>query len=155
MKQIKNASSLLLALLLAAQLTACGSAEVQETAETAETAVPETAAEPVDDGLAHEDLGDITFDGQEFHMWLAYEELTGYNMEEQTGEVFDDAVFDRNLAVEERLNIKLTFTASEHDFGGGGYAAGCEDIKNYVLSNDTTYDAYQQVQHSGIPGLIA
>lgn len=157
MKPASKNLTLFLALLLTAQMTACGTSETaQDTAETAETtAVTETAAETVDDGKVYDDLGDITFDGQDFHMWLAYEELTGYNMEEQTGEVFDDAVFDRNLAVEERLDVKLIFTASEHDFGGGGYAKGCEDIKNYVLSNDTTYDVYQQVQHRGIPGLIA
>ena len=150
-----------MALLLIAQLASCA----KPAAPTEDTTAPDSAAdtttaaetepEPVDTNV-YDDLGDIKFDGEEFNLWLTYKELEGmsYGSSELTGEVFEDAMHERNRAVEERLGIKLTYTSSPYEFGGLGYAAGNEFIRNQILSGDDTYDAYQQVQHAGIPGMI-
>ncbi len=148
-------AGIILALLLTAELAGCGGKPAEgNVSDTAETAEQTTEAATTDDGLAHDALGDIRFDGDTFNLWLSYAELVGYQMEEPTGDVFDDAVFARNMAVEERLGVKLVYTYSGHPFSGSGYVQGCKDIRNHVMSGDDTYSAYQQVQNGDIGGLI-
>ncbi len=152
---MKRIFSLFLALLILASVAACSSGDSGKKAETEAPAQSSaTEAATTDDGKVHDDLGDIKFDGRGFNMWLAYEELAGYIQEETTGDVFDDAVFAKNLAVEERLDVKLTYTISGYEFGGNGYNKGIADMKSYILANDTTYDVFQQIQAHGIPGMV-
>jgi len=150
----RNITLIFLALVLTANLAACGGDapsgnNIDTNPDSGETNSTETTADPTSD-----DLGDIRFDGETFNMWLAYEELLGYKAEEETGDVFDDAVYARNLAVEDRLGVKLEYTYSGHPFSGSGYTLGCKDIRNHVMSGDTTYDVYQQVQNGQVGGLI-
>jgi len=151
----RNLTPIFLALVLTANLAACGGDtpsgnNIDTNPDSGET----NSTETTDDGLAHDDLGDIRFDGETFNMWLAYEELAGYIMEETTGDVFDDAVFARNMAVEERLGVKIEYYISGYDFGGGGYAQGFKDIRNYVMSGDTTFDVFEHVQNGLAGGCI-
>ena len=135
---MKRFLCILLAILCAASLFACSSDKQEAPAVTeapAETSVTETEAEETEDpnaGWVYDDLGEIRFDGRTFNIWLAYEELAGYIQDELTGDVFDDAVYARNLAVEERLGIKLTCTISGYEFGGNGYNKGIADMKDYM-----------------------
>ena len=158
---MKRSLCILLTLLFLVSLFACSSEQPSGpeavTGAPAETAETETAAEETEDpdsGWVYDDLGEIKFDGRTFNLWLAYEELAGYIQEEITGEVFDDAVYARNLAVEERLGVKLTYTISGYEFGGNGYNKGIADMKDYILAGDTTFDAFQQIQAHGIPGMV-
>ena len=151
----RHITLLLLAAMLASNLAACGGdASTGNNIDTGAATGETDAAETTDDGLLHDDLGNIRFDGEEFNMWLSYDELVGYDVEETTGDVFDDAVYARNMAVEERLGVKLVYTYSGHPFSGTGYALGCQDIRSHVMSGDTTYDVYQQVQNGDVGGLI-
>ena len=146
---------LCLAAILCAALAACGDGGTEGNDLDTQNLTTETVlTETTEDTLAHDNLGDIRFDGETFHMWLTYSELAGYVMEETTGDVFDDAVYERNKAVEERLGVKLEYTFSGHEFGGNGYAAGCKDIRNYVMAGDDTFDVYVQVQNGDVGGLI-
>ena len=152
----RNYSILFLAAVMSAVFVSCGSDSVQGTDfDTTGVAADTTAAETVvDDGLLHDSLGDISFEGETFNMWLSYNELVGYSIEEPTGEVFDDAVYERNRAVEERLGIKLVYTYSGHPFSGTGYSLGCQDIRTNVMAGDDTFDVYQQVQNGAVGALI-
>ncbi|MBQ2708050.1 MAG: hypothetical protein IJF67_07275, partial [Clostridia bacterium] len=151
----RNLTLIFLALVLTANLAACGGdAPSGNDIDTNPTSGGTNPTEVTTADPTRDDLGDIRFDGETFNMWLAYEELLGYVSEEETGDVFDDAVFARNLAVEDRLGVKLEYTYSGHPFSGSGYTLGCKDIRNHVMSGDTTYDVYQQVQNGDVGGLI-
>lgn len=151
----RKISAFFLAMLLLANLAACGGdTSGGNDSDTNPASDGTNPTETTDDGLLHDSLGDIKFEGETFNMWLSYAELVGYEMEEETGEVFDDAVYARNIAVEERLGVELVYTYSGHPFSGAGYALGCKDIRNHVMSGDTTYDVYQQVQNGDVGALI-
>ena len=85
--------SLLLALILTASMTACGSgagASSDTTASAGTTAAVTEDPRIVRDGLPEKDFGGETF------TLLAREEF-GYEFDaEQTGDVVDDAVYKRN-----------------------------------------------------------
>ena len=54
---------------------------------------------------------------------------------EMTGDVLNDAVFSRNRAVEERLNVKLTYTAKANV----GAADFPNEVMNSILAGDDSY----------------
>ncbi|MBQ7300250.1 MAG: hypothetical protein IJW77_10450 [Clostridia bacterium] len=149
---MKKLASLFLIASMMAACTACGGSDVipADTDSTADT----TEAVTTDDGLIHDDLGDIRFEGETFTMWLFADTVTGYIMEEETGEVFDDAVYARNRAVEERLGIKLKFNQSGLGASGEEQGQSCRMIENNILAGDTTNDVYLHVQHSSMPQLV-
>ncbi|MBO5218298.1 MAG: hypothetical protein J6C52_02635, partial [Clostridia bacterium] len=151
----RNFTLIFLALVLTANLAACGGdAPSGNNIDTNPASGETNSTETTDDGLAHDDLGDIRFDGETFNMWLPYKEIPGYVMEETTGDVFDDAIYARNMAVEERLGVKIEYTYSGHPYTGGGYAQGFTDIRNYVMSADTTFDVFEHVQNGLAGGCI-
>ena len=109
-------SALLAALLLAASLTACGETAktpvetdggtAEDTAAVTE-AVTEAAVVYEPDNLPE----DLDFGGVTTHIfgWDGSGNDEFY-VEEQNGDIVNDALFARNRTVEERLNLELTFT---------------------------------------------
>ena len=72
----------------------------------------------------------------------------GYMMaEEETGDLVNDAVFQRNIAIEEAYNLNFNMFEAEPN-------VGADMIKNFVLSGDTTYQLYQATQHNGLSQMI-
>lgn len=117
MKTKKLVILLLVAAMLTATFAACGNGTENETqeavannGETIETVETEEV-----DPFADVDLG-----GVDIRMMVSDREIDGMassitaiqHEEELTGEVVSDAVYNRNLMVEEMLNIKLSFTAN-------------------------------------------
>ena len=97
--------SLLLALLLACGgcLTGCGDIAVEETtAAPIETTAAETGEARLDPGLPKLDLEGytITFFGKD---------VSGVWEEETTGDVVVDAIYNRNILLEDTYNFKLHF----------------------------------------------
>ena len=123
------------ALLLCAMLAGCGAETTdKETTGTADTAVD--AAETVQETEIWDNVPAGSYDGYGFR-FLTTEENWGYyrmDVEEQTGEVLDDAVFARNLAVEDRLGIVITET-------GLHYSKVMDEVKATVLASEDAYDA--------------
>lgn len=137
---------LLSALLCASSLTACADGETTSAAdaavdassaeETAEETTPEEeydsleARKLVDDGLGEKDLS-----GAEFRM--LYQERYGefQYAEELTGDALNDAVYKRNMDVEERFNAVIV-----HNHGAEEQLA--MDIRNSVMSGNDEYDLY-------------
>ena len=132
-------STLILTALLASSLVSCGgdTAVTQDSTDAVTTA--DTAAETeeldalaqrmlVDDGLEDKDFG-----GRTFRILGDEECVNHYLMEEQTGDVMDDAVYERNLAVTERFNIVLEAEVFEE-------SQMAKTLKNSVMAAD---DAYQ------------
>ncbi len=123
------------ALLLCAMLVGCGAETTdKETTGTADTAVD--AAETVQETEIWDNVPAGSYDGYGFR-FLTTEENWGYyrmDVEEQTGEVLDDAVFARNLAVEDRLGIVITET-------GLHYSKVMDEVEATVLASEDAYDA--------------
>ncbi len=133
MKAKTTAILLLLALTLSSMLASCGNSDGGSTSDTTAasndtTSVAETTPEYV---YPKEDFG-----GAEHHVlntsttWNYY---TTFDLEEQTGEVLDDTIFDRNRFIEDTFNIKLKVTdyvtteLSQH-------------LINVILSSEDLYD---------------
>ncbi|MBQ8579020.1 MAG: hypothetical protein IJ449_13805 [Clostridia bacterium] len=130
-------------LLCAAMLAACGqtdaqsSDDAQTTASVTDEAVTSETAETVDPAY-RDDLGEYDYNGEEFHI-LLYGDGDPYNWSEidvlvegETGETINDGIYARNLALEERLNIKLT---GQYDLNATGV------LTKAVQAGDASYDA--------------
>ena len=135
----RTATILLLAAMLSSSLVSCGgdttAPAVTDTVDTAaETAVETEALDAlaqrqlVDDGLEDTDFG-----GRTFRILGDEECIDHYLSEEQTGDLMDDAVYERNLAVTERFNITLEAEVFEE-------SQMAKTLKNSVMAAD---DAYQ------------
>jgi curli biogenesis system outer membrane secretion channel CsgG len=115
MKFKKSITLLLVLSMLLSSMAACGSIETAET--IAETAAAETV--PEETGPVAE-LPDKTYNGEEV-MFLTshnsgYDWYSSYEIyaAEMTGELINDAVFQRNNEIEELLDIKIAETKLEN-----------------------------------------
>ena len=140
MKHNRITTLLLLTSLLTASLFSCGGdtttpAVTDKTADSSADTTPVTeeldALEQrmlVEDGLPERDFG-----GKTFRILGDDACIDHYLCEEQTGDIMDDAVFQRNLAVTERFNIVLEAEVFPE-------ADMAKQLKNSVMAAD---DAYQ------------
>ena len=108
--------------------------EVNESDTTA--AEVETIARDPDDKLPDRD-----FNGETYNILTAAEGWADkYVAEENTGDVLGEAVYKRNLAVEERFNVKLAYDVVN------GNEAGREEVSmrldSIVITGDTAYDLF-------------
>ena len=102
----KQILCLFLALLLAS-MTACAS-ETTDTPTADSTEAVTEAAETEDPFPYTSHLPDADYEGFLFRV-MGEEMRDHYESEEQTGEVINDAVYQRNMAVEEKYNIALEY----------------------------------------------
>ena len=126
-------------LLSAVLLASCGGTgselpAVPADTEQTEAAAAETAEAPRLDSLPQ----DLDFGGAAV---MIYDDkdlpIKDYHAEE-TGDIVDDALFARNRAVEERLNITLDFFDSEGAYEKREVFAG--GIRQSVMANEGAYD---------------
>ncbi len=135
---MKHTSKLFPLLLAALLLTSCGGTPAETTANGADTTA-ETAVEtePAYNGLEAEDFGGVTF------TILNRQKSPNYNAHpnpeisapEQTGEVLNDSVYNRNQTLEEKYNISLV-SAEFADHG-----AINNELKKAITAGDALYDA--------------
>ena len=130
----------LLLALLCAQTASCSS----QTPDIGESTAADTTTEKADSlapGFERSDYG-----GEEFHVltpeWSMY--TSYFFADEATGEVLNDALYERTLLTEEYLNIDITH---EHT---GNYKTYKDSVDQAVLAGD---DAYQLVLTHCIGGL--
>ena len=131
----KNLLCLLMALLLTLPLASCGSTGTTETTGSDNAVVnEETAVETEPDILAG-----ITYAGADFHIMTSNTDISSnYLLEgsgELTGDIVNDAVFERNMAAEEQLDIHFTYTQTERKWD-----AVYSGVTQLVLSGDDTFD---------------
>ena len=119
----KRTAAAVLALLCTAfaALVSCGDTSQPETVDTAQQTQAGTDAavtEEADPRLAYADLAPAVEDlgGYTFRMGVTegkeiVAEQVGYWTESENGETVNDAIFHRNLAVEEAYNVKITLTS--------------------------------------------
>lgn len=160
---MQRRNSILAVLLLAALLVSSCAQETSETAaetvtqpttETATETETETAPPSAIDRMEAADFG-----GRDVHMLVRQQFLYEFSAEE-TGDIVSDAVYNRNLSVEDRLNIHLliddapgswsesgTFLAvlSGDVLSQGGMIDAVASAANYMLPtipNGYFYDLY-------------
>lgn len=135
MKSSKSLFAWLLLLTVAAAVS-CGDADAGVTETT--PAVTDTAAvTEADDGRVKDALPAIDYDGDEVS--ILYREEVAYEFAtEQTGELMDDVVYNRNLAVSERFNLTLNYIGMPGLWADASSYRGT--IENTVLAGDSTYD---------------
>ncbi len=149
----RRISTLLLAAMLATtMLASCAdstdnSTTVDTTTAGGETSSVETTGAPTNEdlfGAAVSALPEHDFDGYEFE--IAYRPTnyspTWYTMDvyakEENGDPINDAVFKRNMALEDEFNIKIAeYTVEGTQSGGNGPAAV---VKTSILANEDKYD---------------
>ncbi len=142
-------ATLLAAILLtSALLTACSeggeettSANAETTAsgtDTDETPAEETVPEEIEPQYTLGLPEDLDYQGTAVTVlgWQHYEDVE-FDTEELNGEIVNDAVFQRNLAVEENLNVTLTFL---EEGGRSGDANWMALVRNSNTSGDGAYD---------------
>lgn len=113
-------SGILAALLLAASLTSCSdSGTNEETSKDAsqgsdaavDVAAEDETAEPTRQSIP-DNLPDRDFDGREYRVCTEERKVFEILSEEMTGEATNDAVFDRNVRIEDRFDCKITTIAN-------------------------------------------
>ncbi len=133
--------SLLSLLLILAMLTAsCGtktSTETETTTTEKDTTIAETE-NPYADNLPDT----LDYAGEDIKIFIGDVHVKTttptYVVDETTGEVVNDAVYNRNLAVSERLNLHLVWDYVDFDYGSRkNYSVR---IENAVLTNDGSMD---------------
>ena len=136
---------LLAALLTASVVTSCGQAETANdntAAETtAQTEPAETEPRLLDDLPDGIDLGGWNVNVLSgAHPTVCDDEIC---VDELTGDVINDAVYNRNLAVENRLNVKITdYVVREGGEPASPDFAGHDTLTTMVTAGDTTYNLY-------------
>ena len=149
----KNISRLLVIAMLAGLLMSCqnGKTETSETTATIEETVAESETIPETTELEarqaiSDDLPERDFDGYEYRI-LTFSPTT-YEVEELTGDVVEDAKYDRNLKINERFNVTIKAVASS------GIDTLDRELKQSVQSGDNSYDIAVPHQITSGPGFI-
>ncbi|MBQ3176278.1 MAG: hypothetical protein IJB52_00495, partial [Clostridia bacterium] len=101
----KRITAMLLAAMLLSVLASCGGGETVEETTAAENAVQKTAAETEETRYTADYLPAVTYDGYQYRI-ISYDEYPAH-VEELTGEVIDDAIFERNTLIEETYDIAI------------------------------------------------
>lgn len=153
MKHLTRMICLLLAALCVCTTACAGGGDPADTtaAPTVTTApADETTApaetEPEDPRLSVKDdlPADLTFEGKTFNIYVGDKTRNNRYFAgpvETTGELVEDAVFKRNLAVEDRLKIDIVSTGF-----ADAYNTIATSVSNLVLANDPTYDMFMGQQ---------
>ncbi len=133
---MKKIAVFLLAAMLLSSVTACG-AQTEDTADTAdETTENETASKEV--------FPD--YDGRSFTIALSTESERDIAADTLTGEITNDAIYERNRKIEENYHILL-----QHNIISDDLYKWYPQLTTLVLAGDDTYDlaghyAYQLYQ---------
>ena len=156
MKRLQYAAFLLACLMLLPAAAACGTADTQDTDNTPITDGAETTAavteadtenlEYVRTLLPSHDFGGHTFIVVDREVGNEWRTIDVY-AEAENGDVINDAVFQRNMTVEEAFNIVITeYKLDPYDIG--------PHIRKTVSAGDESYDTFTE-SVSTLSGLAA
>ena len=152
MKSATGLIALVLAsLMLIGLFAACAETPVEQTAETtvsASTEAPATqAAETTEDlydeeGYLKSTLPDeLDFGGETITvLWWNDVERPEFFVEDATGDLITDAIFQRNSNVEEKMGVTLDWVDIKGQYNNGVGKAYADHVGNMYSSGDKTYD---------------
>lgn len=144
-------ASVLSAVILLAMLVSCGKEAVDNstTTTTAAANVSDTTTEAAvteDPALTPDIPEDADFKQHTFNFLITGNTENNWKKndiraDELTGEPLNDARFQRNSAIEEKLNIKITYYEDHHTGNQTGTGKGFQNISTAVTAGEYTYDA--------------
>lgn len=129
---MKRYTTFVAALLVIAQLAACGETAGDQT-ETTTTDDTEPVTTDVFEGI-----GGKTYDGRQFNFLIRETEIDDYFIEAETGDVLDDAVYKRNRMVEDRFDIEINPIKIDASWNARSTYIGT--MRNSVMSGSGEYD---------------
>ncbi|MGN1345548.1 MAG: hypothetical protein ACI4V1_02080, partial [Eubacteriales bacterium] len=140
---MKKILSLLLALLMIAPaIVSCSNQTSGEETSGSNTSVSADENTAPEETEAPDPFADVDFGGREFRVYTSVDTTDATNADsfirgtgETNGEIVNDAVFDRNMAVSELLNITLKFTEASYT-----YSTAEQGLKNLVMAGADEYD---------------
>ncbi len=132
----KKLTALLLALLMLLPLAACGTGETSDDSRELSTEAS-TEAVTEDPNYICDLPAELNYDTEVNYLYTEGFARGGELFsEELDGSVISDAVYERNVKVEDRLGVKLGFTGSEHD------TVTASTIARLVKAGDTSIDIF-------------
>lgn len=149
MKQIHRISSALTAILLIASLNACGDTAKTPAVTTEVDTVTVTEAVETEPIYEPDDLPeDLDFGGITTHIfgWEGAANVEFF-VEEEDGDIVNDAIFTRNRTVEERLNVALTYTLVPGAYDNR--AAWVKQVTQSAMAGDGANDIVAGYSMSG------
>jgi len=149
MKTRRNRFCLLLLVVLL--LTSCGGGTAKET--TADETVPVEETEMTSETVLTDGLEGYDFGGQNFSIVYSQDQLGTnwpYDAEEQTGDLLNDTVWERNTTVEERFNVLLSF-----DNVGGTTNEVPTAITASVTAGDNAYQLGISHTFNNVPAMTS
>ena len=137
MKKTRFASILMLFAVILSVLASCGGGSGNEAVSETTVTAGDTIAETEVTTSIYDDLPTGDYGGYNFRVlnnWSNFA-YTSFGEEGLTGEVLDDAIYERNTMVAELLNI--TFEIQQLRWDDNDTA-----LKKSVLANEDAYDIY-------------
>lgn len=135
--------------MLLGTLASCGGGTTADTTPT--DGQSDSTMETETERLYVDDIGDdVKFNGDtvKFMWWAENEEFA----EELTGEVVNDAMYQRDLSVESRLNVDIVNIGESYTWDTKDIYL--DKIRSSVMSADGAYDVASG-QYATLPGLVA
>ncbi len=146
-KSVRILALLLSGLMLASGLVSCKKEEEKKGGEV-NVDIPENEGPvlEVPAGIA---------EGKTFSVYIAHSSVNNnYIREEETGDDLNDSIYQRNALTEQHTGVELNFVGSTRPTDGASQGQETAQVRTLIQSGDDTYDAYINVQHSGMPTLI-
>lgn len=137
MKKRQTVSALLLLAALCSALVSCGGGDTDGVSTKAPDA-PSSQAEEATTGLA-DIYGIVSADmgGEELVLLTGEHAEYEYMIEKETGDIVEDAVYFRNRAVEELLNVSLSFVSEANWKNSDPFY---RTIRTDIMAGDSSYD---------------
>ena len=144
MKNMTRIVALLLAVIMCGAIVACGKSGDETATTTAQNAEVTTAAtesgavEDADTGATLDLPAELNYNGDTVSVLHWDSEKPEFGVEEITGALVDDAIYQRNTNIEERLGVQLQFTEQN---GSVDYMAEfAQAVQNAFQSGAREYD---------------
>ena len=144
MKNMTRIVALLLAVIMCGAIVACGKSGDETATTTAQNAEATTAAtesgavEDADTGATLDLPAELNYNGDTVSVLHWDSEKPEFGVEEITGALVDDAIYQRNTNIEERLGVQLQFTEQN---GSVDYMAEfAQAVQNAFQSGAREYD---------------
>ena len=149
---LKRTMSVLLLCAIVASTVACGDAADDSDVTTEGGATDTATAEVTGRDAVSDNLPDMDYNGATFTVL----NRTGFEYEftaEETGDVLDDSIYNRNITVEDRFNIKLETYTVDSNWGDEATAFN-NMLRSSIMAGDGAFDLVAGYAAT-IPSIVA